>query len=177
MAIIATATSGSKFTPHPEGQYAAVCVDVVDLGMMEVTWQGTTKVQHKIDIVFFCGEWKETDDGRIPLTVRERFTLTLSEKGRLRPFLESWRGQRFTSEEEKGFDVERLLHASALITVEHAERNGTTYANIVSCTRLPKAMKEQCPEPPPEYVRVCDRDQQDGDGSPFDDDDDSGLPF
>lgn len=184
MAIIASKTSGSTFTPHPEGQFAAVCVDVVDLGIIETTFKGVKKRKHKIDIYFFCGEWKETEDGRrFPLTVRERFTLTLSEMGNLRPFLEAWRGKRFTPEEEEGFDVEKLLHAPALITVSHNESNGNTYANVVSCTKLPKAMLHEAPDEPADYVRMKDRvkeeDAPNGNGqpSPFDDDPDSDLPF
>ena len=175
MAIIAKESGTSSFTPHPEGDYPAVCVDVVDLGMVKYEWKGETKEQHKIDIVFFGGEWKRLDDGTsVPLTARERFTLTLSEMGKLRPFLEGWRGKRFTGDELKGFDVEKLLHAPAYINIQHVEKNGKTYANIITCIRLPKGL--EAPEIPTEYVRVCNR-TEDGErrGSPFADDDD--LPF
>ena len=177
MAIIVKETGGTKFTPHPEGEFTAVCVDIVDHGMVSVEWKGQKKEQHKISVVFFCGEWKDIDDGRIPLTVRGRFTATLSPKGNLRPFLEGWRGRQFTSEELEAFDVEKLLHAPAYLNVQHVHKNGETYANIITCIRLPKGL--QAPAAPADYVRSCDRVDEDGNGSrsPFDDDEDSDLPF
>lgn len=154
MPIIATANSGgsSTFTPHPTGQFTSVCVDVDDLGLVEVTWQGQTKKQHKIDIYFFCDEWKELDGGdKVPLLVRSRFTLTLSEKGNLRPFLESWREKDFTEQELAGFDVEKLIGAPAFISVTHREANGNTYANIKTIMRLPKGM--EAPALPADFKR------------------------
>lgn len=188
MAIMAS-VSGGNFTPHPEGQFPAVCVDVVDLGMMEVTFDGTTKMQHKIDVYFYCGEQKP-DDESFPLFVRQRFTLTLNTNGRLRPFLEAWRGRAFTAEEEKGFDVEKLLSAPAFIQVTHNHVGDKTYANITTIMKLPKQMT--APAVPPDYVRVCDRPKEDEQraaqpiggeghapahhGKPWEDEDDD-LPF
>jgi hypothetical protein len=166
MPIIATAGSGSTFTPHPEGAFPAVCADIHDLGMVEVTYKDVTKSQHKIDIYFYCGEDKQENgkpvllDGKpVRLFVRSRFTLTLDERGRLRPFLESWRGKKFTADELNGFDVERLIGAPAFLQVLHNENNGTTYANIQSIMKLPKGA--EAPAVPGEYVRFCDRPTED----------------
>lgn len=154
MPIIASKSAGSDFQAHPEGPFAAVCCDIHDLGMLEVTWEGQTKLQHKVDIYFFCGEFKD-DDPAVPLLVRSRFTLTLDERGRLRPFLQSWRGKPFTAEEEVGFDLEKLLNAPAFLQVSHNISNGKTYANIDAIMRVPKGMTP--PNLPEDFVRPSQR--------------------
>lgn len=155
MPIIASSNGGGSFTPHPEGQYPTICADVHDLGMMEVTWEGVKKRQHKIDIYFFCGEFVEKEGKKIPLMVRDRFTLSLNEASKLRPFLESWRGKKFTPEEEGGFDVERLILAPAFIQVSHNETPKGVFANIDTIMKLPKGMP--VPEIPVDFVRLCFR--------------------
>lgn len=186
MPVMASKSGGGTFTPHPEGQFVGVCVDVHDVGLVAVTFQGHTKQQHKVDLYFFCDEWRDSEKGeRWPATVRERFTLTLDDRGRLRPFLESWRGQAFTEEEEEGFDLEKLIGAPAFLQIIHNESNGKVYANIKTIMKLPKGMARL--EVPAEYVRVKDRPPRDNtaqngngttnDAAPTDFDDDSDMPF
>lgn len=155
MPIYVSEGSGATYTPHPEGQYAARCIDVVDMG-----WQDTAYgLKYKVRVVFFCDEWQEREiDGekkRVPLTVASFFTASLHEKAKLREFLESWRGKSFTSEEAQKFDLEKMLGAPAFIQVTHNHANGKTYANIKSVMRLPKGMTP--PPVPSEYDRVCER--------------------
>lgn len=153
MAIIASNSGGGTFTPHPEGQYPAVCADVQDLGLVQTTWQGQTKSKHMIYVYFYCGERKE--DGT-PLLVRERFTLSLNENARLRPFLENWRGRKFTAEEEKGFDVEKLIGAPAFLQIAHnAANDGKVYANVQTIMRIPQGLA--APTLPADFVRPSQR--------------------
>ena len=180
MAIVAKKEDGGgrTFTPHPEGPFAAVCVDVHDLGMIETTWEGKPKTQHKIDIYFYCGEDTALGDGRVvPMLVRSRYTLTLNEKGNLRKFLEGWRGKKFTPEEEEGFDVEQLIGAPVLIQIVHNQVGDKTYANITSPMKLPKGM--QAPAFPENFVRMKDRNSSQPSviGSAGNDDDPDSLPF
>jgi hypothetical protein len=142
---------GSDFTPHPEGQFRAVCVDVVDLGMVETTWNGNTKMKHRIRIVFQTDA--EMDDGK-PAMVSQFCTLSLAETSALRPFLQSWRGKAFTPEELNGFDVEKLIGVGAVIQIVHVKKNDKTYANISTIMRLMKGME---PLEARDYVRVIDR--------------------
>lgn len=150
MAIVAKA-SGGNYNPAPAGTHAAVCVDVVDLGVLEVNFGGKTKKQHKINIVWQIDEMR--DDGR-PYQVQKRYTLSLHEKAGLRKDLESWRGRPFTPQELEGFDVETILSVGCMLNVIHNMKDGSTYANVAAVMKLPKGM------PAPgmkEYVRVCDR--------------------
>lgn len=179
MAIIAK-DGGTGFTLHPEGQFRAVCVDVVDKGIVETTWQGKTRSRHVVRVVFQSDE--ELENGR-PAIASRQFTLSLGEKSALRPFLESWRGRKFTAEELDGFDLESLIGANAVIQVLHERKGDKTYDNIVSAMKLMKGMEKLTPR---DYVRVCDRQEQhasangDGYGPGMDDvppPDDDDLPF
>jgi hypothetical protein len=170
MAIIAK--SGGSFTPAPAGTHCAVCCDVIDLGMIEVTYLGKTQRKHKIVIAWQIDE--NMDDGK-PFLVRRRYTCSLHEKAVLRRDLESWRGRAFTDKELEAFDLESLLGVNALVNIIHEQRNGSTFANVASVMRLPKNMTAPQPR---NYVRVCDRPaaQTDGveDGLGITDDD---VPF
>jgi hypothetical protein len=149
MSIIAKASG--DFTPAPAGTHATVCVDVIDLGVRDVTYQGKTQRKHQIVIV-----WKidgNLDDGG-PFFVRRRYTCSLHEKATLRGDLESWRGRPFTDQELKAFDLENLLSVPCLINVIHETRNGSVYANVASVMQLPKGMTAPVPG---DYVRVIDR--------------------
>lgn len=143
--------SGTSFTPAPAGSHAAVCVDVVDLGQLKVSWGGKEKTQHKIRIVWQIDE--DRDDGK-PYQVSRRYTLSLHEKASLRRDLEAWRGKQFTEQELQGFDVEVLLGVPALLSLIHATRDGDTFANVNAIMRLPRGMTAPAPR---DYVRVCDR--------------------
>jgi hypothetical protein len=168
MSIIVKGATGSTYTPHPEGQYAAVCVDVQDLGYEHS--EKFDKTQYKIRLVFYCGEWTEEKeieiDGervkkKFPMVVSKKFTASLHEKSSLRPFAKSWRGADFTPQELKdGFDFERMYGAPALIQVGHFTYEGEAYAGIDSIMRLRN--KDEAPAVPPEYTRLKDREDWEG---------------
>jgi hypothetical protein len=145
------AKGGGNFTPAPAGTHVAVCVDVIDHGDVEVTYQGKTQWKHMITIVWQIDE--NLPDGK-PFLVRRRYTCSLHEKAILRRDLESWRGRAFTDQELQGFDLETVLSAVCLLNVIHEVRNGSTYANVASVMPLPKGMT---PPVPRGYVRVIDR--------------------
>lgn len=175
--VIAREGAVSNIPPHPFGQFALRCIDLIDHGMVERTWKGRTQKQHRIVLRFWAGETFEGDDGKtLPLWVDAWFTLTLSEAGNLRPFLEEWRGQPFTEEELDGFNVARLVGAELLGQVSHNVTPKRTYANLGSVMRLPKEMPG--PGELVGYVRVKDRPPREGDSTEYRDD--SGhdpLPF
>jgi hypothetical protein len=153
MAIMATAGGGDgkAFAPAPAGVHQAVCVDVVDLGILDVIWQGLTKQQHKINVAWQIAE--DRDDGK-PFLVFKRYTLSLHEKAGLRKDLESWRGKQFTRDEELGFDIERLIGVNCLLNITHNQVGDKTYANIVSIMPLVKGMPTIIGR---DYTRKVDR--------------------
>lgn len=156
MPIIAKAGNTVEFQPCPEGPQQAVCADVIDLGIVEVTWQGETKRQHKCEIRWQSAELME--NGK-PFLLRERYTLSLHEKAKLRGVLEAWRGKKFTDAEADGFDVEKLLGVNAYVNVVHRKGSkGGTFANLASIMPLPKGMPQMSVS---DYTRVVDRSDED----------------
>lgn len=173
MAIVATDPGGKAFKPAPEGLHSAVCCDVVDLGMMDNKFN-PEKPQHKIRIVWQIEETDpENQDKRY--IVSKMYTLSLHEKASLRKDLEGWRARKFTAEESKGFDVEKLLGVPCQVQVIHnvSETNGNTYANVQAIVPLGKGMAKLVPDS--NYTRVIDRpkDGQSANGHAEDDD----VPF
>lgn len=151
MALIATAGDSKTYTPAPAGVHQAVCVDCIDKGLLEVTYAGKTKTQHKVTLAWQIDELR--DDGKRFL-VFKRYTLSLNEKATLRKDLESWRGKPFTRDEEMGFDVETILGANCLVNVQHNTVADRTYANVVAVMPLAKGMSKIAAV---EYVREKDR--------------------
>jgi hypothetical protein len=149
MPLIAKKTG--DFTPAPEGLWPAVCVDVVDLGILKQVWQGREKSVHKCRIMWELSETME--DGR-RFIVGKRYTVSLHEKSQLHKDLKSWRGKAFTTEELSGFDVEKILNAPCQLVITHEEKDGTVYANITAIMRANKATAIQ---PSGKYVRMKDR--------------------
>lgn len=174
MPIIATAGDTKSFTPAPVGVHQAVCVDVIDKGILEVTYAGKTKKQHKITLAWQIDECR--DDGKRFL-VFKRYTLSLNEKATLRKDLEGWRGKPFTRDDEMGFDVESVIGANGLVNIQHNTVGDRTYANVVSIMPLVKGMSRIVAT---DYIREQDREPQDAgesqvaSGEPLTDDD---IPF
>jgi hypothetical protein len=147
MPIIATAGGdGANYSPAPEGVHQAVCVDVIDKGLIKSTFvddkTGQPKLQHKIAVVWQVNELR--DDGK-RFQLYKRYTLSLNEKATLRKDLESWRGRAFTREEEMGFDVETIIGANCLVNVQHRMVADKTYANVISVMPLMKGIPKIAP--------------------------------
>lgn len=163
MAIMAK-SSGEGFVLAPAGAHPAVCCDVVDLGVLKVTYGGKEKQQHKIRIVW---QLDELDPSGKPFRVQKRYTLSLHEKAGLRKDLESWRGKAFKeSDLTEGFDVERLLAVGCFLNVNHESKAGATYANITAIMPLPRGVEGPKVR---DYVRICDRPPGDGQEPPTQD--------
>jgi hypothetical protein len=173
-----TASAGAKFEVCPAGSFAAVCCDVVDMGIVKTNYSGKEKKQHKIRIGWQVNE--DRNDGK-PFIVWKRYTLSLHEKSALRKDLEPWRGRPFTEEELQGFDVETVIGAPCMIAVVQNAAGGNVYANVSGIMRLPKGMN--APAVDPAYIRFQDRPKDgEAEGAPEPPDQDFGpdlsdVPF
>lgn len=126
---------GTGFTPHTEGQFAAVCVDVIDLGQRVEQYPGKpARVVPKCALVFLSNTPGETKD------ISVEFTVSMGEKASLRGFLESWRGKTYSPEQASaGIPLDKLVGHSGLISVEHKRSGkGNVYAKIKTIAPLPK---------------------------------------
>ena len=142
------------FTPCPEYNGQAVCVDITPLKKTETSYGP----KETFRVVFETNLLRE--DGT-PYCVWSRgFTPTLHEKAALSQFLRKWFGRALTDAEEAEFDTESLIGKTAEITIVHEQgRTGETYANIalIRPNRTGKAMA-----PSGKFIRAKDRETKGG---------------
>jgi len=140
----------SDFVPAPEGLHGAVCVDVVDLGVLQTQWGDKPKIRIAWQI-----EARDEDTGKRYL-VSQQYTRSLHEKATLTHHLESWRGRKFSEQELLGFDLETILGVNCQLTIVHNEGSkGGTFANVSAIAKAHPAAAHLNVEG---YVRVKDRD-------------------
>ena len=135
----------NSFLPAPTGIHQAVCVDIVDLGMV----QGQYGPKHKCRLVW---EIEEKMPNGKRFIVMKNYGVSLHKKAILRADLKNWRGQDFNEEEAKEFDLDKVLHAPAQLVVTHNLYEGSTYANVTAIIKSKAHMA-----PSGDYVRVKDR--------------------
>jgi hypothetical protein len=141
--------SGGDFEPAPEGLFAAVCVDVCDLGLLPTRWGE----RHKVKIVWELSP--EMADGRRYI-ISKRYTASLHEKSNLYKDLVSWRGRPFSKDQLAGFDLETVLGAGCQVLVQHAERDGSCFANVVAVMKQSPRPEDRL-KPTGHYTRLKDR--------------------
>jgi len=152
MALIARESGGGTFTPVPPGMYLARCYRIVDLGTQKTEYLGTIKNLPKVMLQFEVHG--EDDEGKPlltaknePMSISKNFTLSLAEKATLRKDLQTWRGKEFTPDELKGFQLDNVLGAWAMIAITKAMgNNGKEYTNIANINSVPKALKGTLPQ-------------------------------
>ena len=142
MSLIASSTgNGGSVKPIEAGSHVAVCYGLVDLGHQynEKYQKSTAKILVMFEILdetFTTKEGKEMNR-----SISSTYTKSLNEKSALYKDLIAWRGRPFTDEELKGFDLKHIVGVPCMLSIVHEERNGSTYANIASIMKLPKAMQ------------------------------------
>lgn len=158
----------STYTAAPEGLHSAVCVDVVNLGIVA----GAYGAKHKVRVVWQLEALDETHGRRCD--VARVYTLSLHERAALRKDLESWRGRKFTEAELDGFDLEKLLGVNAQVQVtQDLGDDGTVYANVSTVVPPGKGAPKLAPL---DYVRAKDRQARQG-AAPQAEEDTDAVPF
>ena len=152
MSFIVEDTGGS-FTPVPAGMHLARCYRIIDLGTQKTEFEGNVDFKRKLKIV-----WEihgEDDEGKPivtsknePMIITKDYTMSWGDKATLRKDLQSWRGKPFTEDEQKRFDLKSVLDKWCMVNVAHKpKKNGQgVYANIVSVTPVPQALKAVIPD-------------------------------
>jgi hypothetical protein len=129
-----TCKESGDFKPHPEGIYPAVCVDVMDLGLVETEFQGAKKLVHKVKITFETEA--RMDDGK-PFLVSQSFGASLHPKANLSAFLSKWRGRPVLPGDS--IELQKLIGANCTLVISHQQaRSGKTYANIDAVSKATK---------------------------------------
>jgi len=167
MSTIAKKTGGGGLDlgpMPPAGVQQAVCVDVIDLGIVETSFEGKPRKREMIHVIWQLVA-RDLKTNRRYL-VGKRYTLSLSEKATLRKDLESWRGKQFTSDDEtNGFDTTKLIRVNCMLNLQHVSKPTGNYCNVIAIMPLYGGTAKIQPE---NYARPS---------APVDDHDDETDPF
>lgn len=146
MAILATNNAVERELT-PEGTHVAICYSMIDLGTKEEDYEGQTKKQHKARLEWeLPGETftytKDDVEHTGAARIGKDYTLSMNEKSNLRKDLTSWRGQAFTEDQAKSFDITVLIGKPCLITITHSTtKAGKKYAKISGIANMVKGME------------------------------------
>lgn len=134
--LILTYNPTGNFKPHPEGIYAAICLDAMDLGLVETEFQGVKKLVPKVRLTFQTET--KTDDGK-NCTVSKSFTASLHPKAKLSDFIGKWRGSPVVAGES--IELQKLIGACCTLVISHRQsRNGNQYASIDAISKPTKKL-------------------------------------
>jgi len=142
MPIIAK-NSGQSFDLIPAGTYLARCYQMLEIGTVKENFQGKDKDQHKVRIGWELPLERKVfneQNGEQCYVISKEYTLSMHEKSNLRKMLEAWRGQGFTEDQAKAFDITKLLGVACMINIIHKpSKDGTRqYSEIAGVIPVPK---------------------------------------
>lgn len=128
-----------KVPPVAPGVYIAVCVSIIDLG--EQYNEKFKNYQNKIKIVWeLIGETVEIDGDTKPRQLSKEFTVSSSNKSKLRAFISSWNGKQYGEEEFGEFELFDQLGKPCQLQVILNETG--EYANVENLMPLPKGIPD-----------------------------------
>lgn len=128
-----------KTPPVEPGVYMAVCVGVIDLG--EQYSEKFKSYANKVKFVWALpSETIEIDGKTEERQLSKEFTFSISKKGGLRAFLESWNSNTYSDEEFAELDVFDQVGKPCQLQVVLSD-NGE-YSNVANLMPLPKGMPE-----------------------------------
>jgi hypothetical protein len=137
-----------KQDPIPEGPTLLGCYGICDIGTHDVTFKGVTKSKRKVIFLFEAPEHriKIVKDGiekDLPRGLSRELTASMYSEAPFRKMLESWRGRKFTDEEEKAFSLKNVLGKFCLGNISHtAKKDGDgVWENIETVMPVIKGMK------------------------------------
>lgn len=174
--IITSSGSGSNdFTPHPQGQFMAVCADVFTK-VKPNKYKGQTGNNGKVDtrdtvtsicLSFLTDEMIEIEGKMKPRYASFWATASMGTDdypSNLRKFLRGWFPALKSGDFER-FDAEKLIGRGAYLTIAHSDdASGKTWANIVGAMTPPKG--SPVPLVPVDFVRHKDKDNAADQGAP-----------
>lgn len=115
----------------PEGAHIAGLVAIIDLGTQD---GGEYGPRHKIQLAFeLLGQ--KTSEGNAFVAYRQ-FTYSGSAKGNLMKSLKSGYGIK-----DNDIEMDDLLGRPCMVTIEHADTDSGTFANVTNLGMIPKGTK------------------------------------
>lgn len=124
---------------HPEGQYAALCVDLIGLGYRVNDFQGHQSASESCVFVFVTNE---VNSKGFVFHLPQELNVSTGAKAKLMKFLRQWRGKDFTPEEMgAGFTLSAWVGKPALVSlVKKFSKAGNPRIEIDTIMPLPKGM-------------------------------------
>lgn len=145
--ILAEQNESTQKELVPSGNHVARCYSMVEMGTITSEYMGEEKSLKKVRVTWelpFKKKVFKQENGEQPYSISKEYTLSMYEKANLRKDLESWRGQGFTEDQAKSFDISKLLGKPCMINVIHKDsKKGNKYAQVSSITPIPDGMT--CP--------------------------------
>jgi hypothetical protein len=136
MSMVLQSKVGGDFKPHAEGIHPAVCVDVINLGLVETEFQGQKRLVNKVRLAF---ETEQKNEEGKRCIVTKTFTGSLHPKAKLADFLGKWRGRPVVPGES--IDLEKLIGANCTLVISHQQNMaGRTYASIDAVSKPTKRL-------------------------------------
>ena len=122
-------------TPAVAGTVNAVCVDAIDLGVVDTMWGP----KHRVRLVFETEDQNQFGD---PVRLVQTYNCTLHEKGALHRDLGTWKGEEFVKQAtQNGFDTDTLVGEPCQLKAEPTTtKEGDVFKNIMGIA-APGAMK------------------------------------
>lgn len=156
--IYTTKEESKQFPVHPEGQFLAVCVDVIDLGEKVADFAGKDKkLQKRVAFVFRTGE-TNPENGQ-PLDIAKDFAMSMFKKSNdsqapLRKFLEQWRGKPYaTDDDAANVPLHKLEGRAVVLSIAHEPwKSDASKVNAVIISATPPLPGTVVPPVPP-YTR------------------------
>lgn len=137
MSMIASDNGGSSIPKLEGGVYTAISSAIIDLGIQTSEKFGTS--QRRFMMIWnILNEEVEINGEKYPRTMTKEYSFSLNEKSTLRKDLQAWRGQTFSEEELKGFNILNILNKACQLQILLEEKNGKQNNNIASIMALPK---------------------------------------
>lgn len=145
--VKATSGGGAVGEVPPVGSHAAVLVAVIDLGSHTETFKQkdgseVDKTLRKVRLVWELPAVILAGSNK-PAVIGSDYTLSMSNKSKLRPLLESWRGVKYKDDEE--VDLTKLVGAACILSIVHKEVGEKSYAAIGGVSKLLQGMKPPKP--------------------------------
>jgi hypothetical protein len=136
MSMVLQCKESGDFKPHVEGIHPAICIDVIDLGLVETEFQGQTRMVNKVKVVFETEQ--KLEDGR-NCTISKNFTASLHPKAKLAEFLGKWRGRPVIPGET--IDLAKLIGACCTLVISRQQNAvGRVYASIDAVSKPTKKL-------------------------------------
>jgi hypothetical protein len=140
-----------EFKTVPAGTHLGRLYRIVDMGTQTSEWNGEKKIQRKVSLGWEIhgeddsGEPLLTEEGK-PMAIFKNYTLSWNEAATLRQDLQAWRGQPWSDEEARRFDLKKLLGQWCMLNVIHKpgkdDRN-KMFANVANISPVPGFLKKQ----------------------------------